>query len=265
MISVQQLFVYPIKSLGGFSVQNAQVNKRGLQYDRRYMLVDDNNSFLTQRTFKEMALLQVAQANNNFEVFDKRNIADKIFIPNELTSGSTALVTVWDDVCEAIIAPQAINTWFTKVLGANCRLVYMPNSSQRFIDKRYATNTNDVNSFSDGYPILMVSEASLNDISAKAKTEIPVDRFRPNIVITGVAPFAEDDLKQFTINNTNYMGVKPCARCVVTTIDQNTAQSGKEPLKTLATYRQVNNKILFGQNVIPQNNGVIAVGDKLLF
>jgi uncharacterized protein len=261
---VSQLFVYPIKSLGGFSVQSANITRRGLQYDRRYMLVNAQNQFLTQRSFAAMALLQVAPTSNGFTIFEKHAPSNAIDIPFALHAGNMVNVQVWEDTCAAIEASAPINNWFSQVLQTTCKLVYMPEDSLRLVDDRYATSAEDVNSFSDGYPILLLSEASVAEISNRAKQNIPINQFRPNIVISGVAPFAEDNYNKFSINNTIFFGVKPCARCVVTTINQSTAIAGKEPLKTLATFRKVNNKILVGQNVIPQKNGgLIQVGNSI--
>jgi hypothetical protein len=152
--------------------------------------------------------------------------------------------------------------WFSKKLGFSCRLVYMDDDSKVLIDKRY--NINDsLTSFSDGYPILMISEASLDDLNSKATEHIPMNRFRPNLVFTGGTAFIENNIKVFVINGIKFYGAKPSARCVVTTINQSTAAKGKEPLKTLATYRSRDNKIYFGENVIAESTGKINIGDTI--
>jgi uncharacterized protein len=260
---VKALYVYPIKSLGGISMSTVQVTKKGFQYDRRWMLVDENNMFLTQRTHRIMATLQVQFTENGLQVFTSSNVDDAVEIPFENTASDGIRVQVWDDICEGILVDEAIDGWFTQKLQIPCKLVYMPDSSLRPIDKRYAVHDNDITSFSDGYPILMISQESLNDLNSRMPEPVPMDRFRPNLVIEGVQPYQEDDMKTFEMNNAIFYGVKPCARCVVTTINQQTLAVGKEPLRTLATYRKQGNNILFGQNVIPDGNTIVTVGDTI--
>jgi len=130
------------------------------------------------------------------------------------------------------------------------------------VDKKYAAN-NEITSFSDGYPMLMIGQPSLDKLNQKLTDPLPINRFRPNIVFTGGHAHIEDEMAAFTIGDLNFLGVKPCARCVMTTIDQQTAEVGKEPLKTLSDYRMKNNKIYFGQNILHQQNGSIKTGDAI--
>jgi uncharacterized protein YcbX len=227
------------------------------------MLVDDHNRFLTQREYPEMALLQPALAPEGIYIRHKKNSHPPLFIPEQPGEGIASItVTVWDDSCEALPYEAAVNTWFSQALGTNCRLVYMPDTSNREADKRYAQN-NEIVSFADGYPILLIGQASLDDLNARLPQALPMNRFRPNIVFTGGAPFLEDQLHQFSISGINFTGVKPCARCVMTTIDQENSTAAKEPLKTLATYRQKDHKILFGQNLVHSGEGAIHIGDTI--
>ena len=136
----------------------------------------------------------------------------------------------------------------------------MPESSERKLDPRYAISNKDITGFADGYPLLMISEASLEDLNSRLEAPLPMDRFRPNIVISGTAAFAEDEMKKFFINSIPFYGVKLCGRCPITTTNQQTGERNREPLKTLATYRTINNKVCFGQNVISEE-GEISVGD----
>ncbi len=258
---VSALYVYPIKSLGGVSLPQVNVTTRGFQYDRRWMLVDNNNMFLTQRTLHTMAMLQVAITAHSLQVFHKNNQDDVIYIPLETISSTIIKVQVWDDVCDALEVDPTISKWFTEKLQTPCKLVYMPDNSIRPIDKKYAVGDNDITSFSDGYPLLMISNESLIDLNNRMDAPLPMNRFRPNLVIEKVLPYQEDDMRNFEINNTVFHGVKPCSRCVLTTINQDTLQVGKEPLKTLATYRRKGNNIFFGQNVIPSGTTTLSVGD----
>ena len=262
MYNISQLFIYPIKSLGGIEVTSAQLTDRGLQYDRRWMLVDMEGNFLTQREYAAMSLLQTAIENDQLIVYPKNNPADKIILSLHPESTSTVRVKVWDDVCDAQLLSDAADEWFSTKLAMQCQLVYMLDEERRKVDERYA-HDNEITSFSDGYPLLIIGQASLDDLNNRLNERVPMNRFRPNIVFTGGQPFDEDTMEHIRINAIDLYGVKLCARCVVTTIDQTNATKAKEPLKTLAVYRMVNNKIYFGQNIIFKQTGVISKGDAI--
>lgn len=261
MITVSSLYIYPIKSLGGIGLKYANITTRGLEHDRRWMLVDDNNEFLTQRAYPQMTLLKTGISGDSITVFHSQDPTDVIRIPLHPATKPTVTVKLWDDYCEAQYANDNINEWFSKKLGIKCKAVFMPDDSKRKLDADYALSDEDITGFSDGYPILVISEASLQDLNSKLETPVPMDRFRPNIVLAGTGAFAEDRMKHFLINNVNFYGVKLCGRCIITTTNQQTGERGKEPLKTLATYRTINNKVCFGQNIISNGNGKIAIGD----
>ena len=260
MLQVSDLFIHPIKSLGGISVSKALVTDRGFQYDRRWMLVDQQNAFLTQRKLPQMTLLQTEISAESFNVYHKQS-GERIAIPFEPT-GKTVSVQVWSDRCKGIVVDDKVNEWFSEMIGETCQLVYMPGTTKRRVDGRYALQK-DITSFSDGYPFMVIGQASLDDLNARIEDKLPVNRFRPNIVFTGGAPFEEDGWAHFIINGINFYGVKLCARCVITTINQDTIKKGKEPLKTLATYRQKNNKIYFGQNLLHHGEGSLRIGDEI--
>jgi hypothetical protein len=260
MPQVSQLFVYPIKSLGGISLETSEVAERGLKHDRRWMLVDDQNEFMTQRSLAEMALLQVGLQNDGITVSHKiKN--QQICIPFNAT-GPTTMVQVWSSRCRAIVADEKVNQWFSDSLSTSCKLVYMPDTTMRRVDGRYAFNK-EVTAFTDDFPFLLIGQSSLDDLNGRLASPLSINRFRPNIVFTGGLPFEEDGWVHFSISNINFYGVKLCARCVVTTINQENGEKGKEPLKTLASYRQLNNKIYFGQNLLHHGEGVISVGDSI--
>jgi uncharacterized protein YcbX len=239
------------------------VTDRGLEHDRRWMLVDGNNWFLTQRELPRMSLLQVRLNADGLSVHHKHT-GESIQIPFTPT-GALCTVTVWDDTCDAQYVDKSADEWFSRMLSISCRLVYMPESTQRKVDPNYAQGE-EITSFSDGYPLLLIGQSSLDDLNHKLPQPITMERFRPNIVFTGGAPFQEDEMTAFNIAGITFYGVKPCARCAIPTIDLNTGEKGKEPLKTLSGYRQRNKKIYFGQNLLFDKTtkpGQISVGDAI--
>ncbi len=263
MLKVSELFIYPIKSLPGISLQQAMVTPKGLEHDRRWMLVNENNMFMSQREIPQMTQLMVAVEDNGLRI-THRVTAECVLVPFDYPkTNSTAQVTIWDDVCTAQFISDEVDTWFTRMIGIKCRLVYMPDDSMRIVDQRYAIE-DSVTSFSDAYPFLIIGQSSLDELNGRLAEPLPMDRFRPNIVFTGGEPFEEDLMGHFTIGDIDFYGVKLCARCIMTTIDQLKGSKGKEPLKTLASYRFKNNKILFGQNLVHKGDGIVAVGDDLM-
>lgn len=264
MLKVSQLIIYPIKSLGAVALEKAKVTTRGLEHDRRWLLVDENNHFITQRENPAMALLDVEILENGLKVSHRTKSISSLFVPFLPQTNIHKTVVVWEDEIESMVVSEEANDWFSTVLEKKCTLVYQLDESIRAIDPDYAITGNEHTSFSDGYPILMIGQASLDDLNSKLEEKITIQRFRPNIVFEGGEPFQEDKLKTFTIADAHLVGVKPCARCVLTTIHPITAEKGKEPLATLATYRKSGNKILFGQNVVVHQEGEIRVGDSIV-
>ncbi|MFD0749320.1 MOSC domain-containing protein [Mucilaginibacter calamicampi] len=259
MLKVSELYIYPIKSLAGIKLNRAEVTDRGFKHDRRWMLIDENNRFLSQREVALMALLKVSIEDAGVTVtFNKTSIQ----IPFDFENQEFISVEIWDDTCRAQLIDKNIDKWFSDILGINCRLVYMPDESLRVTDPRYAP-AGSVTSFADAYPFLLIGQASLDDLNSRLDVAIPMDRFRPNIVITGSEPYQEDLIDEITINGISFSGVKLCARCNIPTIDQQTARASKEPSKTMAKYRLKNKKIYFGQNLIHSATGLINVGDEV--
>lgn len=260
MITVSRLFVYPVKSLGGVALQHAEISDRGLKHDRRWMLIDDNNRFLSQRSHAHMALFKITFADDGFTITYQAD-QSSIFIDFDSPLGQSIRVSIWDDECSANLLNDEWDSWFTQKLCMNCRLVYMPDEAYRPVDSKYASRKEGV-SFADAYPFLAMTEASLEKLNEKLSNAVFVDRFRPNIVFAGAEAHFEDRMAEFTINDIRFFGVKPCARCVMVGIDQQTAEAYKEPMKTLANYRTKNNKVYFGQNLLHKGNGTIKIGDK---
>jgi uncharacterized protein YcbX len=261
MLQVSALYIYPIKSLGGISLNNALLTDRGLQHDRRWMLIDANNRFLSQRENSQMALLKTALSEDGVLVTYTPD-GTSITIPFLPQSEQLLDVIIWDDACMAQLVSPDIDAWFSQKIGIPARLVYMPDNSLRQTDLKY-TSEGSITSFSDAYPMLIIGQASLDDLNSRIPEALPMNRFRPNIVFTGGNPYSEDLMKHIAINGLDMYGVKLCSRCVMTTVNQQTAEKSKEPLKTLAKYRLKNNKIYFGQNLVHNAEGVLNVGDEL--
>lgn len=263
MLHLQDIYIFPIKSLGGIRVKTCIAEERGLKHDRRWMLVDENGRFLSQREHPSMALLQTKLTGTGIHVYHKESSSSKIFIPFEPQTDHFRQVTIWGNEVPAQLVDYNISRWFSEQLEQQCDLVYMPESTQRKADPDYAFNHDSV-SFADEMPFLLISQASLDDLNNRLSAPVPMNRFRPNLVVAGGEAFQEDDWGEISMGSARFHGVKPCARCVVTTIDQKTSEKGKEPLKTLASYRSYNNKVLFGQNLVLLKGAEINVGDSIL-
>jgi len=266
MLTISELYIYPIKSLPGISLLEAQVTKTGFEHDRRWMLVDQNNLFISQREAPQLTQLLVSMVEDGLKVSHKTE-NDFVHIPfhkpnSQDSEAHRVRVTIWDDTCDAVLVSEEADQWFCEKLGIKCRLVYMPDDTRRTVDQEYAPG-DGITSFADGYPFLLIGQASLDELNSHLYESLPMDRFRPNIVFAGGKPFEEDLMGDFMIGDTNFLGVKLCARCIMTTINQQDASRGKEPLKTLASYRKKNNKILFGQNLVQKGEGFIKVGEEL--
>jgi uncharacterized protein YcbX len=261
MKKVSALYIYPVKSLGGIALNSSPVLPKGLQYDRRWMLVDENNQFLTQRVHPAMAMFKTTLHVDGIKVSYKEE--GEIIIPFQ-SSGELLQATVWNDEVQVHEVGKLHNDWFSALLGMKCKLVQFPDSHVRKVDPDFALN-DDETSLSDGYPVLVISQASLDDLNSRLQQAVSINRFRPNIVVEGSVAFDEDNWKMFSLGSAKFAGVKPCARCVMTTVDQETATKGEEPLRTLSTYRKMGNKVMFGQNLLVMQPGNISVGDEIVF
>ena len=259
---ISELLIYPVKSLGGISVKSAVLTDRGFEYDRRFMLIDSQNRFVTQREFPELAFFKTAILGDQLSMTDKRD-GSSVAVPLIAVEGEQIGVQIWDDHCQAMLLDNTIADWFSARLSQAVQLVYMPDESHRRVDPAYAGN-GELTSFSDGYPVLMIGEESLKGLNARLENPIPMDRFRPNIVFSGGYPHVEDTFNTFRAGDVQLHAVKPCARCVLTTTDQETGQRTAEPLKTLSKYRSQHNKIYFGQNLLASNTGEVRLGDHLI-
>ena len=268
MLQLSEIWIYPVKSLGGISLSTAQVTHRGLEHDRRWMLVDDQGVFLSQRTTPELSLFKTEIISNHVVISHAEKAVDAIKISLETTQVGTKesiKVVVWDDTIDAHEVDSAFSNWFSVLLKQSVRLVYMPDQSHRKVEAKFAITTNDINSFSDGFPFLIIGQSSLEDLNSRLKQAIPMKRFRPNFVFTGGEKYEEETWSKFTIGNLSFHGVKPCGRCVMVTVDPDRGiVAGKEPLLTLSKYKRAGNNVIFGQNLITSAEGAVQVHDVIL-
>lgn len=258
--TLTSIHIYPIKSLGGITLPRWTVGDRGLDLDRRWMLVDPaNGRFLSQRELPAMARLVVSLRGEDLVVQHREQDCPPLYIPRLPETSYRFSAQVWDDtVILQQVSPLA-DAWFTDRLGRPCRLAYMPDDSHRPVDPRYARQGEGV-SLADGYPMLLIGEAALAGLNARLAQPILMDRFRPNLVFAGGSPHDEDYWTRFRLGPVTAYPVKPCARCQVITTDQATGHRSPEPLRTLATYRRQDHKVLFGMNLLHTGQGEIAVG-----
>jgi uncharacterized protein YcbX len=260
---LQEIYLYPIKSLGGISVSQALVEERGFRYDRRWMVVDKKGDFVTQRQHPQLALLQVALSETQLVVFSKGDPSRRIAFDLDLVSHQELQVSIWGDQVLARVVSAEVSRWFSDFLQMELELVVMPESTERKLDPRYAVQGESV-SFADGMPYVMIGQSSLDELNQRLEVPVLMDRFRPNLVFSGGQAFEEDQFTRLKVGEVDFQVVKPCARCVLITVDQQTGEKGKEPLATLATYRTVNNKVYFGQNAVALTQGIVFVGDRIL-
>ena len=255
-ITVSDLSIYPVKSCREIKLTSTNVGSFGLDNDRRWMVVDENGVMLTQRKISEMCLIHVELSESGITLNKLSN--ESLFVPYPIAQKKVT-TKIWQDTCQAYDAGEDAALWLSNVLSLKCRLVYFPDNEFRQVDLDYA-NEGEKTAFSDGFPILLISEASLNDLNSRLKTPVTMQRFRPNIVVSGCLPFSEDNWKKIQIGDIVFRIVKPCSRCVIPNVNIETGLRENEPIKTLSTYRKRDRKIYFGQNVIANNFGELKVG-----
>lgn len=271
MITITGLFYYPIKGCKGWRLDSANLIERGIAFDRHFMIVNPDGRFLTQREHPRMALIEPTIANGTLTLSAAG--METLSLPHT-DEGSTEKVVVWQDACDAVSQGQEAAEWLSTFLGVDAHLVTMHCDFRRTIDQTYAVRPTDHTGFADGFQMLLASEASLESVNSRliesVNEPVPMDRFRPNIVVAGCDAFAEDTWKHFNVRNSagdvEMYGVKLCGRCIVTTVDQASGtKTGAEPIATLKKFRRNadGTKVLFGQNVIHRNTGTIAVGDTI--
>ncbi|MFT7579864.1 MAG: hypothetical protein ACI9MR_001531 [Myxococcota bacterium] len=263
-MKVSGLVVYPVKSARGIVLNRAEVDRFGIRHDRRFMLVDPDGVFVTQREAPMLALAVPAFEGDEIVV---RKPGGPLLRLSSSPVGPSVSVVVWGDRCEAVLVGKSESAWFSALLQRPVQLVYMPQKTRRIADQRYAPAESTV-SFADGFPFLVTTEASLADLNDRIEARDPgskallMNRFRPNIIVDGAQPWSEDAWGVLQIGDLTLDVVKPCGRCSITTTDQETARRAKEPLRTLATFRRASDgEILFGQNAVHRGAGTLSLGD----
>jgi uncharacterized protein YcbX len=265
MVEVVQLNVYPVKSCRGTSLREAKLAETGIEFDRNWMFVDAAGEFLTQREVPALALIEPAVNGGGLKL-DAPGMAP-IEVPAGASGGATR-VRIWNDECPAFDEGDAPAQWITQYLGFPARLVRFDPDFKRASNAAWTGEITALNRFNDGYPLLVISEASIRDIGERVGKALPANRFRPNIVISGVEPYEEDYLDLLSGPGLTLKLVKPCSRCQIINTDQETAQVGDEPLLTLATYRsnaRLDGVVAFGQNavIVKGVGATLRVGDRL--
>jgi len=259
VLRLSVLIIYPVKSCAGIDQASVQLGPFGPQNDRRWMLVDGAGQFVTQRNVLKLALMQTRLTETGLTLSFGTESLD-VAIPG--ADAQRRQVTVWADTLEALDAGDAVADWLFGALGLPCRLVYMPDNAARKVEPLYARR-GELVSFADGYPLLLISEASLADLNERLDTPVPMNRFRPNLVVSGCEPFAEDGWRRIRVGTVEFDVVKPCARCAIPSIDQATAERDPQINRVLASFRRREGQIYFGQNLLYAAPGRIAIGDQV--
>lgn len=260
-LRLSALHIYPIKAARGIPLGESVVDDFGLRYDRRWMVVDQSGVFLSQRSHPRLALVVPSIGGGVLQI-DAPGMPT-LRTPLHAKDAVATSVTVWRDRCGATWLGDGPAQWFSAFLDCPCSLVHMGDGVVRPADPAFAPDGTKV-SFADAFPFLVLSEESLSDLNRRLSDPLPMNRFRPNLVVAGGEPFAEDTWNVVEIGGVRVRMVKPCARCVVTTTDQSTGERGQEPLRTLATYRKMNGEVMFGQNGVHHNTGTLRVGDPVI-
>lgn len=260
--TVAALWTYPVKGLKGISLRESRATDRGLAHDRRFVVVDAEGVFLSQRELPAMATIWTEIDGDELRLAAPD--AGEVALPVRPEDGAAIRAEVWNSVCEAIAPSPDADRWLSDVLRRPCRLAYMPDSTRRLSSPRFAGEGRLVG-FADGFAFLVASEASLAALNARLATPVGMDRFRPNLVIAGVDAFAEDAWAEFTAGGARLRMAKPCGRCIVTTTDQATGRvTGPEPLATLSAWRpSAEFGPRFGMNAVTVEEGTIRVGERV--
>ncbi|MFN8404434.1 MAG: MOSC domain-containing protein [Anaerolineales bacterium] len=258
MITLSSLIYYPIKACRGHEAEAWNVGRMGLDLDRRLMVVTPEGEFLTQRQIAKLALITPVREDGVLTLSAPNMDSLQVAIR---TSGHSWSVNIWKSKgVQAIDQGEEAVEWLSDFLDSSVRLVHIADGYKRLVNQEYAVNADDHTGFADGYPILIISEESLQDLNSRLETPVPMNRFRPSIVVKGCEPYAEDTWNRIQLGDVKLAIVKPCARCEVTTIDKETLERRKEPLKTLGKYRKHALGAIFGQNVIPLSEGRLQLG-----
>jgi uncharacterized protein YcbX len=255
---LSEIWIYPVKSLAGIRVQEAVVMEKGLEHDRRFMLIDARSRFITQREHPELVFFEPQMMNGKLQITHRLN-REVIHLDLMPDHSETFTATIWNDVVSVSEVDVRVSEWFSDQLKMFCRLVFFPEENLRPI--KHPVQNNQQVSLADAYPFLIIGQASLDELNSRLKEPVGMNRFRPNFVFTGGLPHAEDQWNALMIGCVRFERAKPCARCVLTTVNPSTGRRGKEPLQTLSSYRKSGNKIYFGLHLFSSLTGRVFQGD----
>lgn len=258
---VSGIFIYPVKGAAGIPVASAALDELGFRHDRRWMIVDGSGNFISQRTHPRLALIRPVLEDDTLVLRASERSALRL-PADDLPSGHER-VRVWDDTVDTAFAGDEAADWISNFLDGPARIVRLARETRRLVDPKYAPRATDQVAFVDAFPCLLISQASLDLLNQRLANPVPMNRFRPNLVVAGTSPHEEDRWRRIRVGDVAFDVVKPCARCVVTTVDQATGTAGDEPLRTLSTYRKVGSKVMFGQNLVHGSTGAVRVGDRV--
>lgn len=253
MMTLSEINIYPVKSCGGISLNTVQLDCFGPAGDRRWMLVDETGMAITQRGQSRLALIQTKLSPGGLSLSLGEHTLD-VATPD--TAADKVTVQVWADKVQAVDAGAEVAAWLSARLDMDCRLAYMHEGSARAVDSNYA-NAGETVGFADAFPLLLISQASLDDLNKRLEAPVPMNRFRPNLVVTGCEPFAEDSWKRIRIGEVEFEVAKPCGRCVMPSIDQVTGEKDKNINRVLASFRRRDGMIYFGQNLLYRGAGIL--------
>lgn len=263
MPAISAITIFPVKSCRGIAVGSARVERRGLALDRRWMITDASGHFLTQREEPRLALVDTALEGERIRLSAAGH--GEVLIPTTTQDGTPVEVRIWGRQTKALAHDEG-GRFVGAMLGRQVRVVHLPESFASPSASRFARPGDEV-SFADGYPLLLATEASLDDLGARIEARggqrVPMIRFRPNVVVQGTTAWDEDGWVSIALGDVPLRAPKACDRCVMTTIDPATGTAGAEPLRTLATFRRRDQGVWFGVNLVPDSAGVIRVGDAL--
>jgi uncharacterized protein YcbX len=253
--TLSEIRIHPVKSCRGTSLESVSFDQWGLLGDRRWMIIDETGRFVSQRTLPRLALV-VPRLTAEVLLLEAPG-QPRFEIPAGGSEGEERTVSIWDDTCRARDQGQPAAEWLSRYLECPVRLVRMDAEFQRPVENGIDSQV----SFADGFPVLIISGASLEALNSRLPSPLPMNRFRPNLVVRDSAPFAEDGWRRIRIGEAVLRLIRPCIRCVTTTVDQATGLAGKEPLATLATFRRAEGGVIFGQNAVHERGGLIRLGD----
>jgi len=264
-MKVTELYTYPVKSLAGISLEKAQLSFSGLEHDRHHMVVKPDGTFMTQRSHPQMALVETGFCGDRL-VLSSFGMDDIVVDSPDLGSAPRVKTDIWGDAVNGIAHNKETSQWLSDAIGEDCMLLSFPLKEKRQCDLEFASE-GDNTLFADAYPLLLISRESLDDLNSKLAIPVGMNRFRPNMVVSGCGPFGEDNWKSIKINDIRLRVIQACSRCSVPTVDPATGVlTGPEPIHTLSSYRKRDDgEVYFGINMAPDSTGLISVGDVVSF